>query len=181
MRTLAIQGDDTGFPLVSFLFGDAFCFFSQNRSLRFEEVDSHLFLQCHGKKLSKAVSADEVIALFPAHIGDGVDRLGDSVELAYVKRIYEVVVKGAQFLLCYLVRIHLNSRVVEHERHELAISFAIEVAKLLELDDLGKPAFQKRLIVDDGRSLLESAFEIGFAVGLLGACRDEPGKFRQAI
>ena len=81
-------------------------------------------------------------------------------------------------MLCYLVRIYLNSRVVEHERHELAISFAIVVAKLLELDDFGKPAFQKRLIVDDGRSLLESAFEIGFAVGLLGACRDEPGKFR---
>ena len=79
------------------------------------------------------------------------------------------------------MRIHLNSRVVEHERHELAVSFAIEVPKLLELDDLSKPAFQKRLIVDDGRSLLESAFQIGFAAGLFGACRDEPGKLRQAI
>ena len=84
-------------------------------------------------------------------------------------------------MLCYLVRIHLNSRVIEHERHELSISLAIEIAKLLELDDLGKPAFQKRLIVDDRRSLLESTFEIGFVVGLFGACRNELGKFRQAI
>ena len=93
MRTLAKQGDDTGVSLVPFLVGDAFCFFSQDRSFRLEEVDSHLLFQCHREKFTKAVSADEVIALFPTHVGYGVDRLNDSVEFAFVKRIQEFVIK----------------------------------------------------------------------------------------
>ena len=48
------------------------------------------------------------------------------------------------------MRIYLHGRVVEHERHEFAIPLAIEVAKLLKLDDLSESAVEHWLVIQDG-------------------------------
>ena len=52
-------------------------------------------------------------------------------------------------MLCYLVRIHLNSRVVEHERHELARALAVVVAVFLQFDEFAEPAHEHRLETHD--------------------------------
>ena len=79
------------------------------------------------------------------------------------------------------MRIYLHGRVVEHERHEFAIPLAIEVAKLLKLDDLSESAVEHRLIVQDGCALFERTPEIVFAVGFRQVRTRKAGKLRQAV
>ena len=94
IRTLTEQGNNASVTFLALFFGYAFRFFSQNRSFRFKEVDSHLLFKRHAKQLAKAMSTDEVISLLAAQISHGVNRFDDSVKLALVERIDEIAVEA---------------------------------------------------------------------------------------
>ena len=148
--TLLVELKDALVAPVAPLFGLSLRFHALHHALRSEEMKVEHLLLRESKQASEGAGLQDVVALLAFHVGHVVHGTDDIPQLRLGERRGELSVERAKALKRIGSGIDLDSRVVEHEAHQLARSLAIEVSVRLEFGDLVQPRHHKRMEMEDG-------------------------------